>query len=128
MSVGSHEYNWRDFMDISVRWRQISEPSDPVWWVDRLTTPPKARDPARDAYYATPGLFYDGSITGRSPMGIAKEQKISQLDRPYASFMVLALIDNLLVHKSYKKWSKHIAIPLSDASVGWFCYGWPTAS
>jgi hypothetical protein len=28
---------WRKFMDIIVRWRQISEPNDPVWWIDLLT-------------------------------------------------------------------------------------------
>ena len=31
-----HEFGWRDFFDISVAWRQISEPSDPVWWIDML--------------------------------------------------------------------------------------------
>eukprot|EP00741_Cyanophora_paradoxa_P021213 tig00000237_g20474.t1 len=30
-------FGWRDFFDIAVRWRQYSEPNDPVWWVDRLT-------------------------------------------------------------------------------------------
>jgi hypothetical protein len=24
-------------MDIAVRWRQVSEPNDPVWWIDLLT-------------------------------------------------------------------------------------------
>lgn len=28
---------WRDLFDIAVRWRQASEPFDPVWWIDRLT-------------------------------------------------------------------------------------------
>ena len=28
---------WRKYMDIIVRWRQISEPNDPVWWIDLLT-------------------------------------------------------------------------------------------
>ena len=28
---------WRDLFDIGVLWRQISEPFDPVWWIDRLT-------------------------------------------------------------------------------------------
>jgi hypothetical protein len=32
-----HALNWRDMFDITVRWRQISEPNDPVWWVDLLT-------------------------------------------------------------------------------------------
>jgi tetratricopeptide (TPR) repeat protein len=31
-----HEFNWRDFFDVAVRWRQISEMNDPVWWIDRL--------------------------------------------------------------------------------------------
>eukprot|EP01126_Amoeba_proteus_P056613 TRINITY_DN7132_c0_g1_i2.p1 TRINITY_DN7132_c0_g1~~TRINITY_DN7132_c0_g1_i2.p1 ORF type:complete len:433 (+),score=77.31 TRINITY_DN7132_c0_g1_i2:2000-3298(+) len=32
-----HKFGWRDIYDIIVRWRQISEPNDPVWWVDLLT-------------------------------------------------------------------------------------------
>ena len=28
----AHEFGWRDFMDIGVKWRQISEPNDPVFW------------------------------------------------------------------------------------------------
>ncbi len=32
----AHEYSWRDFMDIAVKWRQISEPNDPVFWIDLL--------------------------------------------------------------------------------------------
>eukprot|EP01126_Amoeba_proteus_P048813 TRINITY_DN5665_c0_g3_i7.p1 TRINITY_DN5665_c0_g3~~TRINITY_DN5665_c0_g3_i7.p1 ORF type:complete len:397 (+),score=66.41 TRINITY_DN5665_c0_g3_i7:136-1326(+) len=32
-----HPFGWRDLYDIIVRWRQISEPNDPVWWVDALT-------------------------------------------------------------------------------------------
>ncbi|KNC48184.1 TPR repeat protein [Thecamonas trahens ATCC 50062] len=37
-SIGSHAhaFGWRDFYDIAVRWRQFSEPNDPVWWVDLL--------------------------------------------------------------------------------------------
>jgi len=31
---GSHRCNWRDLYDIAVRWRRISEPNDPVWWID----------------------------------------------------------------------------------------------
>ena len=27
---------WRQFFDVAVRWRQLSEPNDPVWWVDRM--------------------------------------------------------------------------------------------
>lgn len=33
-----HTLGWRDIFDITARWRQYSEPNDPVWWVDRLTT------------------------------------------------------------------------------------------
>eukprot|EP01126_Amoeba_proteus_P053955 TRINITY_DN6605_c0_g1_i5.p1 TRINITY_DN6605_c0_g1~~TRINITY_DN6605_c0_g1_i5.p1 ORF type:complete len:253 (+),score=45.10 TRINITY_DN6605_c0_g1_i5:101-859(+) len=33
----SHQFGWRDVYDIIVKWRQISEPNDPVWWVDRLS-------------------------------------------------------------------------------------------
>ena len=32
-----HEFGWRDMYDILVKWRQYSEPNDPVWWVDLLT-------------------------------------------------------------------------------------------
>lgn len=32
----AHKMGWRDFFDISVAWRQISEPADPVWWIDML--------------------------------------------------------------------------------------------
>eukprot|EP00727_Mastigamoeba_balamuthi_P006759 m51a1_g2703 putative tetratricopeptide repeat (843) ;mRNA; r:807055-809826 len=28
---------WRDLFTALVRWRQIAEPNDPVWWVDRLS-------------------------------------------------------------------------------------------
>lgn len=33
---GGHILGWRDLYDIAVRWRQLSEPKDPVWWIDRL--------------------------------------------------------------------------------------------
>lgn len=33
-----HTYGWRDFFDVVVRWRQVSEPNDAVWWIDRLPT------------------------------------------------------------------------------------------
>ena len=33
---GSHPMECRDVFDIAVRWRQISEPNDPVWWIDEL--------------------------------------------------------------------------------------------
>lgn len=29
---GQHEFSWRDAMDIPVRWRQLSEPNDQVWY------------------------------------------------------------------------------------------------
>ncbi|EGC40514.1 hypothetical protein DICPUDRAFT_146678 [Dictyostelium purpureum] len=32
-----HTFGWRDLYDIGVKWRQISEPNDPVWWVDLLS-------------------------------------------------------------------------------------------
>jgi hypothetical protein len=32
-----HEFGWRDLYDILIKWRQYSEPNDPVWWVDLLT-------------------------------------------------------------------------------------------
>eukprot|EP01121_Diplochlamys_sp_Union-15-3_P015540 TRINITY_DN5160_c0_g1_i1.p1 TRINITY_DN5160_c0_g1~~TRINITY_DN5160_c0_g1_i1.p1 ORF type:complete len:698 (-),score=134.14 TRINITY_DN5160_c0_g1_i1:20-2113(-) len=33
----AHKFGWRDMYDICVKWRQYSEPNDPVWWVDLLT-------------------------------------------------------------------------------------------
>eukprot|EP01125_Pyxidicula_operculata_P000419 TRINITY_DN10452_c0_g1_i1.p1 TRINITY_DN10452_c0_g1~~TRINITY_DN10452_c0_g1_i1.p1 ORF type:complete len:911 (+),score=214.49 TRINITY_DN10452_c0_g1_i1:33-2765(+) len=30
-------FGWRTIFDVAVRWRQYSEPNDPVWWVDLLT-------------------------------------------------------------------------------------------
>ena len=35
-TVATHIFNWRDMFDIAVRWRQVSEPGDPVWWIDRF--------------------------------------------------------------------------------------------
>ena len=35
--VSSNKLGWRDVYDIAVRWRQLSEPNDPVWWVDLLS-------------------------------------------------------------------------------------------
>jgi len=32
-----HTFAYRDFFDVVVKWRQVSEPNDPVWWIDRLT-------------------------------------------------------------------------------------------
>lgn len=32
-----HPVGYRDLFDVAVRWRQLSEPNDPVWWIDRLT-------------------------------------------------------------------------------------------
>ncbi len=41
-SVSSSEINrifqWTDFFDIIVKWRQISEPNDAVWWINALST------------------------------------------------------------------------------------------
>lgn len=36
--VGGHPVGYRDLFDVAVRWRQLSEPNDPVWWIDRLTS------------------------------------------------------------------------------------------
>jgi len=32
-----HEFGWRDLYDVLIKWRQYSEPNDPVWWVDLLS-------------------------------------------------------------------------------------------
>lgn len=32
-----HDFGWRDMYDVLVKWRQYSEPNDPVWWVDLLS-------------------------------------------------------------------------------------------
>eukprot|EP01114_Cavostelium_apophysatum_P012936 TRINITY_DN3022_c0_g1_i3.p1 TRINITY_DN3022_c0_g1~~TRINITY_DN3022_c0_g1_i3.p1 ORF type:complete len:752 (-),score=181.03 TRINITY_DN3022_c0_g1_i3:565-2820(-) len=32
-----HEFGWRDMYDVIIKWRQLSEPNDPVWWVDLLS-------------------------------------------------------------------------------------------
>ncbi|KYR01134.1 tetratricopeptide-like helical domain-containing protein (TPR) [Tieghemostelium lacteum] len=32
-----HQFQWRDLYDIGVKWRQLSEPNDPVWWIDLLS-------------------------------------------------------------------------------------------
>lgn len=34
--TAEHPFSYRDFMDIAVKWRQISEPNDPVFWIDLL--------------------------------------------------------------------------------------------
>lgn len=31
-----HPFAWRDMFDIGVKWRQLAEPTDPVWWMDRF--------------------------------------------------------------------------------------------
>lgn len=31
-----HAFEWRDLFDVGVRWRQLAEPTDPVWWMDRF--------------------------------------------------------------------------------------------
>ena len=33
----AHPFGWRDFFDIAVKWRQFSEPNDPVFWIDNMT-------------------------------------------------------------------------------------------
>jgi tetratricopeptide (TPR) repeat protein len=38
IAAATHTFNWRDLYDIAVRWRQVSEPGDPVWWIDRFPT------------------------------------------------------------------------------------------
>ncbi|KAM9971524.1 hypothetical protein ACTFIW_011503 [Dictyostelium discoideum] len=37
VSTKKHTFGWRDLYDIGVKWRQISEPNDPVWWGDLLS-------------------------------------------------------------------------------------------
>jgi hypothetical protein len=37
---GGHILGWRDLYDIAVRWQQLSEPKNPIWWIDKL---PKKR-------------------------------------------------------------------------------------
>ena len=32
-----HPFGWRDFFDVGVKWRQFSEPNDPVFWIDYMT-------------------------------------------------------------------------------------------
>ncbi|GAM26964.1 hypothetical protein SAMD00019534_101390 [Acytostelium subglobosum LB1] len=32
-----HTFGWRDLFDVAAKWRQFSEPNDPVWWVDGLS-------------------------------------------------------------------------------------------
>ena len=34
---GRHVLGWRDVYDVAVRWRQESEPFDPVFYVDGMT-------------------------------------------------------------------------------------------
>lgn len=35
---GTHTFMFRDFFDVAVKWRQVSEPNDPVWWIDRYAS------------------------------------------------------------------------------------------
>ena len=37
--AGTHAFGWRDALDVLVKWRQLSEPNDPVVWVDMLPRP-----------------------------------------------------------------------------------------
>ena len=34
---GGHLLGWRDLYDIAVRWIQLNEPKDPIWWNDKLS-------------------------------------------------------------------------------------------
>ncbi len=34
----NHIFQWTDFFDIIVKWRQISEPNDAVWWINALSS------------------------------------------------------------------------------------------
>ena len=36
MGGGTHALGWRDAFDVAIKWRQLSEPNDPVLWIDRL--------------------------------------------------------------------------------------------
>lgn len=38
LPAGTHPPGWRDVVDVAVRWRQVSEPGDAVWWLDLLPT------------------------------------------------------------------------------------------
>eukprot|EP01006_Ploeotia_vitrea_P018007 TRINITY_DN49262_c0_g1_i1.p1 TRINITY_DN49262_c0_g1~~TRINITY_DN49262_c0_g1_i1.p1 ORF type:complete len:888 (+),score=100.99 TRINITY_DN49262_c0_g1_i1:171-2666(+) len=39
MNTEPHDFGWRDMLDIAVRWRQLSEANDTVWWIDLLPRP-----------------------------------------------------------------------------------------
>ena len=43
-SAKHHVFGWRDLFDIAGRWRQVAEPMDAVWWIDRLPTPTSYKD------------------------------------------------------------------------------------
>lgn len=32
----NRSFSWKDIYSIAVKWRQISEPCDPVFWIDKL--------------------------------------------------------------------------------------------
>ena len=34
---GSHAFGWRDLYDVAVRWRQVADPYDPVFYADGLS-------------------------------------------------------------------------------------------
>jgi hypothetical protein len=36
MRGGGAATKWRECFNVLVKWRQISEPNDPVWWIDKL--------------------------------------------------------------------------------------------
>ena len=42
--AAKHVFSWRDLFDVAIRWRQVSEPMDAVWWIDRLPTPTNFKD------------------------------------------------------------------------------------
>lgn len=33
---GRVSFSWRELIDVAVLWRQVSEPNDPVWWIDLM--------------------------------------------------------------------------------------------
>jgi hypothetical protein len=37
MGEGDHEVEWRDVYDVGVRWRQVADPYDPVFFFDGMT-------------------------------------------------------------------------------------------
>lgn len=58
-----HPLGWRDVFDIAVRWRQLSEPNDPVWWIDRLVPEVRLRMKNSRRVYQV----YGGSVKASRP-------------------------------------------------------------